>query len=695
MCGQENKKMTIQDTVEILTNECIQLRQELRTIKNISEKEKIVLKHIKCYSEINNHINDFPKGLEWFNVPVGLSITQDLAGKIIVLDFFTYCCINCMHILPDLCALETKYSIQDGLIVIGVHSAKFSNEKDSGKILSAIQRYNIAHPVINDNKLSMWRNLGVNCWPTLIILGPKGQPLFVLMGEGHRDELFIYTKVAINYFKSLKQISNHNIPLSPAHHLLPVRENVLRFPSKIQTFLNGNYEKIVISDTGNNRIVVMKLGGFVEHIIGGQSSGFRDGGFDEARFNAPQGICVLNNSIYVADTENHAIRLIDLEKKIVTTVVGTGSQGHDYVGGKFGKEQALSSPWDVAIYHHNQNEETVPIVLIAIAGTHQIWALFLKDTFWWKKKEYKAGTCAAIVGNGKEENRNNAYPHAASLAQPSGLAVAQELQSVFFADSESSSIRKIHLQDGKVTGVAGGDKNPADLHKFGDVDGVKYSVKLQHPLGVAWDSSKNIIYVADTYNHKIKIVDVAGKCETLCGDGKPTKSHTFDEPSGLAVLPKTNALLIADTNNHCIKMLDRNDGSITTISIEFPGSTSSKAEKVFNFDTELSNKNAKLKLFLAVKFDSDVKLNPDAPQSWMINSLPDTWSAKASTDVIGSPIILTAPEENSESKILITLNLITCKTDQCIPKKIDVIFIVKRNSAAPNAVEESKQLKIN
>lgn len=138
---------------------------------------------------------------------------------------------------------------------------------------------------------------------------------------------------------------------------------------------------------------------------------------------------------------------------------------------------------------------------------------------------YKAGQCAAIVGSGREENRNNSYPHAAGLAQPSGLAVAQSLKTVFFADSESSSIRKINLIDGKVSAVAGGDRNPSDLHNFGDIDGSQYSAKLQHPLDVTWDESEDVIYVADTYNHKIKKIDLSGKCTSYCGAGKPLENH--------------------------------------------------------------------------------------------------------------------------------------------------------------------------
>ncbi|KAF7995026.1 hypothetical protein HCN44_004498 [Aphidius gifuensis] len=693
-CGQQNKKMNLQETIETLTQECIKFRKTLNSISEEKEKEKIVLKHIKKWADSDNCVNNFQKGLEWFNVSKGLSMSEHLAGKIVVLDFFTYCCINCMHILPDLDALEKKYTINDGLVVIGVHSAKFSNEKDSGNILSAVQRYKIDHPVVNDAKLSMWRDIGIVCWPSLVILGPKAQPLFVLVGEGHRDELFIYTKVALSYFKSQKQISNHELPLKPAQHLLPITRNVLLFPGKVTSFSSSNGDKIVISDTGNNRIIISTCDGKVEDIIGGYSPAFKDGNYEEARFNAPQGVCVLNDYIYVADNENHAIRQIDMKKRAVTTLAGNGKQGHDYVGGKNGKEQVLSSPWDVAIYYHEQNDgKKVPIIMIAIAGTHQLWALFLEDTIWWKNKIFKKGTCSAIVGSGKEENRNNSYPHASGLAQPSGIAIVQSLKAIFFADSESSSIRRVHLQDGKVSAVAGADRNPSDLHNYGDIDGIKFTAKLQHPLGVTWCDNENKIYVADTYNGKIKCVDPDGKCTTAFGAGKPSKDFTFNEPSGLTILPTSGDLIVADTNNHCIKIINRKDKKISILSLTLPETCESIPEKLFEFPVEISNEEARLKISFDPKFTDGIKFNSDAPQTWSM-ILPDDWSNKKINGRFGSSIDVTIPKENTQRQIHIILNLIVCKTDECIPKKLKIILDLSRKSNGPAEINVQKELLI-
>ncbi|XP_043265998.1 NHL repeat-containing protein 2 isoform X1 [Colletes gigas] len=691
--------MSVRDTVGELTQICLEIRRSLKSSHDRKEQEKLILKHIKTFAGKGLRVADFKTGLEWFNVTEGLSVYQHLAGKIIFLDFFSYCCINCMHILPDLDALEKQFPVTDGLVVIGVHSAKFTNERDSKRLLSAVQRYNIEHPVVNDTTLSTWRNLGISCWPTIIMIGPSGEPLAVFVGEGHRKEMLLYANVALTYFKSLKQISKKDLPLQLARHLLPTggKENLL-FPGKVEVFQSEQGESLMISDTGNNRILVTDVTGNVKYIIGSSNSGFRDGDFENAMFNAPQGVCVLGDFIYVADNENHAIRKIDLIKKTVITVAGTGSQDNDYVGGKLGKDQGLSSPWDVAIYNYENGKSTIPVLLIAVAGTHQIWALFLEDTVWWKNRTYKAGTCAAIVGSGKEENRNNSYPHTAGLAQPSGLVVAQENKLAFFADSESSAVRCIDLKNGQVSAVCGANKNPSDLHDYGDSDGARFTVKLQHPLGLTWHPKEKVVYLTDTYNHKIKRIDgTTDHCKTVYGDGKPNKQFLFDEPSGIAVGSNGDLLFVADTNNHAIKVIDTKNESISTLSIKVPViELDDSTNNVYFFDTTISENGGELNVTFVVTFhDSDLKLNPDAPQSWTM-SLPSTgkWTTKSRSGDLSSPVSMNVSEGSGTHEVHVILDIIACKTTECIPKKLSVIYRVHQKANASGVVTEQKSLVI-
>lgn len=301
-------------------------------------------------------------------------------------------------------------------------------------------------------------------------LGPRANPLFVIMGEGKYDTLEKYIGAAFKYYKKKGELKSHSLPLNPSTDL--IMSSNLKFPGKIVCSKpNATNEFYGISDSGNHRILITTSTGEVIHKIGGKTCGFLDGDFKTARFNSPQGLTFMNdNVVFVADTENHAIRKIDLKLKMVYTVAGTGYQGNDRIGGQIGIAQELSSPWDVTIYRTRDmdmsfhiDENSIPeknILLIAIAGIHQIWALFLEDVIWWKFKKYPAGTVVAIAGNGKEENRNNSYPQNAAFAQPSGLAVVQDKKELYIADSESSCVRKLLLGDGKVLAVAGGDRNP-------------------------------------------------------------------------------------------------------------------------------------------------------------------------------------------------------------------------------------------
>lgn len=689
-------KMNALEVVEELTQVCIQMRSHLDDFAEQKDKEKLILNHITRYENREVEIWDFPKGLEWFNVSEGLSLTQHLKGKIVLLDFFTYCCINCMHVLAELEEVEKKISMKDGLVVIGIHSAKFKNERSSKNVLSAVQRCNIEHPVINDVTLKMWNNMGITCWPSLVMLGPSGQPLAVFVGEDHKDEILLYAKVMIAYFKSLNQISNHSLPLKPAYHLLPSSKNGLLFPGKLTILPSEQGIKLIISDSGNNRIVIATEHGKVEHIIGGCNQGFKDGDFKNARFNSPQGVCVLNNTIYVADNNNHAIRKINLTEKNVSTIAGTGLQGDDRQGGKCGTNQVLSSPWDVAIYHHEYKDSRVPILLIAIAGTHQIWALFLEDTIWWKEMKYTAGTCVAIVGSGREENRNNSYPHAAGLAQPSGIAVVQEYKTAFLADSESSAIRRLHLDNGQVSAVCGGDKNPANLHSFGDVDGKKYSAKLQHPLGVAWDYKNKRIYIADTYNHKIKTVDTTtGYCKTLFGAGKPDHTFFFNEPSGLAASPDDNILYVADTNNHALKIIDLKNEKISTMAITFERDSNENIDNEFTFDTSINTNGGELNILFNIVFSNNLKLNVDAPQEWHVSLPVNTWTANSLRGKLSTPVSMKLPPDEAQNQLRVTLNIMACTVDICLPLKLSVLFNVHRRTDAPIIVTEEKELVVD
>ncbi|XP_042623772.1 NHL repeat-containing protein 2-like [Cyprinus carpio] len=623
-----------------------QLDSALEDAKTQEDKENLVYQYLRKTDEkADLIIPDFEEGLEWLNTDGPLSLRKELTGKVVVLDFFTYCCINCVHLLPDLHQLEQSYTIEDGLVVVGVHSAKFPNEKVLQNVRSAVLRYDITHPVVNDSDASLWQELEVSCWPTLVLLGPRGNLLFSLVGEGHREQLFLFTAAALKHYREQGLLKDHDVEIKLYRDSLP--PSILSFPGKIA--MDPSSKRLAIADTGHHRVLVVSNTGQVLHSIGGPSSGRQDGNLFEAQFSSPQGVFIKGDTVYVADTENHLVRKINLSEGKVSTLAGTGIQGTDKEGGAPGPQQPISSPWDVTLGNAGGD-----VLWIAMAGTHQIWALFLEDGKLPKGSDSKKGTCVRFAGSGNEENRNNAYPHKAGLAQPSGLALAptEHWECLFIADSESSTIRSLSLKDGAVKHVVGGERDPLNLFAFGDIDGKGIDAKLQHPLGVSWDEGSSLLYVADSYNHKIKVVDPKTKqCRVLAGTGKAGNGlgpsfleSIFNEPGGLCLGEGGKLLYVADTNNHCIKVLDLEtktvslfpivvqqevDAVLTTAISNTPAVKKlpklPKSAPVFTMPSITVPSGHSVTLLLKLALPAGTKLTEEAPSFWSLSAEGNEW----------------------------------------------------------------------
>ncbi|MEK7409517.1 MAG: thioredoxin-like domain-containing protein [Acidobacteriota bacterium] len=484
---------------------------------------------------------DFPPHLEWLNSGKRLSL-RELRGKLVLLDFWTYCCINCMHIIPELKKLEEKYPQE--LVVIGVHSAKFTNEKEARQIRQAILRYEIRHPVLNDNNYEVWHSYGVSAWPTLVLISPNGRIIGQHSGEGVFEPFDAVISRAIPYFEKKGELKRSTLKLA----LEETERGLLHFPGKISA--DPARKRLFISDSNHNRIVVAGADGAIQEVIGGGQAGLRDGAFEQAAFDHPQGTAIAGEILYIADTENHVIRAADLAARTVTTILGSGQQARRFNVSGAGRGVDLSSPWDVVV--HNGR------LYIAMAGTHQLWVADLRTL----RAEPYAGSA--------REARIDGELRGAALAQPSGLAT--DGQRLYFADSETSSIRAADLgAGGSVRTIVG-----EDLFVFGDVDGPRNRARLQHPLGVAFNDG--LIYVADTYNSKIKVVDPArGMSVTYAGKGKPgfadgkLAAAMFNEPGGLAFLD--GKLYVADTNNHRVRVVDPAGGEVRTLPLKNRGQT--------------------------------------------------------------------------------------------------------------------------
>lgn len=172
---------------------------------------------------------EFSNDKTWLNIDHPLSI-KELRGRFLLLDFWTYCCINCLHILPDLHYLEEKYA--DSLTVIGIHSGKFDHEKEIESVRQAILRYGVKHPVVLDNDFRIWDEYDVRAWPTLVVVDPKGYYLHRISGEGHRETLDGLLKDLIQEYKSQGEIKISSLPLTLEQEKRPLT-NPLAFPGKV------------------------------------------------------------------------------------------------------------------------------------------------------------------------------------------------------------------------------------------------------------------------------------------------------------------------------------------------------------------------------------------------------------------------------------------------------------------------------
>lgn len=476
---------------------------------------------------------EFPADFTWLNTDQPLRITGNLKGHILILDFWTYCCINCMHILPDLEFLETKYAGQP-VAIIGVHSAKFETEADADNIKQAIQRYRIQHPVIVDQNHKIWNTYGVRAWPSFVIIDSAGRFVGQTQSEGQRELLDEVVAALLKEGKENGTLAQKPIQLKPtAQVAIPAAE--LAFPGKVVA--DGKSRRLFIADSNHDRILVSDLSGKVSQIIGSGAKGLKDGSLTEAQFSNPQGMAVDGNVIYVADTDNHALRRIDLDKKVVTTLAGDGKRSYDREGGAKGTAQGLASPWDLQLLNGK--------LYIANAGTHQIWTY-----------ELESGVAKSWSGSGRE-NIVDGGPDEAALAQPSGLALLGD--QLYFADSEVSAVRKAALADGKVETLIG-----EGLFEFGHKDGAWSEAKLQHCLGVAVLDGN--ILVADTYNSALRLLDLKARTITTLLGGPGAKD--LDEPGGLSVLD--GIVYLADTNHHRIVRFDPKTKKADAIKMEIP-----------------------------------------------------------------------------------------------------------------------------
>jgi thiol-disulfide isomerase/thioredoxin len=602
------------------------------------------------------HAPELEGGIGWLNTDHPITLAS-LRGKIVLLDFWTYCCINCMHVIPDLKKLEAKYPNQ--LVVIGVHSAKFPHEGESDNIRQAILRYEIEHPVVNDRDFQIWRRYGPRSWPTLVLIDPQGYVLGGVSGEGHYDKLdHIISQLIIDH--RARGTLNEE-PLRLALEKSRFAAPVLLFPGKV--LADPRRDRLFIADSNHNRIVIATKEGKVLDVAGAGEIGAADGSFADATFNHPQGMALEGDLLYVADTENHLLRRLDLQARTVTTIAGTGTQALGRYERGPARQVALSSPWDLTLEKG--------ILYIAMAGPHQIWAMNLEH------KEV-----GPYAGSSREDRIDGPLMEAA-LAQPSGIT--SDGANLYVADSEVSAIRSVSLNPrGHVSTVVG-----VALFEFGDVDGQGERVRLQHPLGVEYHNG--ILYVADTYNHKIKAIGPQLQTSvTFLGTGRPGlrdgEMPQFYEPAGLSIAD--GKMYIADTNNHVIRVADLRTKLVSTLRLTgLAESTGSAVADIWpNLEEvhvqEQLVRSGRSRLTLDVEVPAPYKLNPGSPLEYRVDVQGAAQRPSTRTTVkdgkfpLQIPLVLT----EGQTEIRASVSFVYCRDGEegvCIIKSVRWTIPVK------------------
>ncbi|AIY02535.1 hypothetical protein ART_2936 [Arthrobacter sp. PAMC 25486] len=568
------------------------------------------------------------EGRGWLNTGgVELSL-EKLRGKIVILDFWTFCCINCLHVLDELRPLEAEY--KDVLVTVGVHSPKFEHEADPVALAAAVERYDITHPVLDDPELVTWQAYSARAWPTLVVVDPEGYIVAHLSGEGHAAGLASLIPELIAKHEANGTLHRGDGPYVAPE---PVARD-LRFPGKVLPLTDGNF---LVSDTGHHRLV--ETGPdltTVVRTIGSGTKGFLDGSAQDAEFNEPQGLALLpaelaaevGYDVVIADSVNHRLRGITLATGEVRTLAGNGVQRLLDAGparvnddgaaasetflGTAPLEVALSSPWDVAY------SRVLDTVIIAMAGTHQIFG-FAPAT----------GAVTVVAGNGLEGLLDGPADQA-WFAQPSGVTEDAK-GNIWIADSETSALRVLQFaaDGGATVETAIGE----GLFDFGFRDGEAGQARLQHPLGVAVLPDGSVA-VADTYNGAVRRYDPATKTVSTLARGLAEPSDVLLDESGEVPL-----LIVVEANRHQLvrlplpkNALQVDEGAAQTqrpktpiaagelaLTINFSAPTGQKLDDRWGDPTQLKVSSTPPELLLSgegtsIGLQRTLMLSPDVPE---------------------------------------------------------------------------------
>lgn len=458
---------------------------------------------------MNLNAPEFPPGLHWLNTEAPLRLSQ-LRGRLVLLHFWTPCCINCTQVIPELKALEAKYGAR-GLVTIGVHAHKFPHEVELNNVIAAAHKLNIQHPIVVDSDHFVWQSYAVRAWPTFVLIDANGKIDCVISGEGKFKE----------FDERIGEIIENSKGLELRAHTWDRYDDAvfMRYPGKVTLFEKENETTIFVSDTRNNRVLALDKLGALKSFIGVEA------------LSAPQGLCVDGTHLYICDTGAHRVVRCKLDDPAhaIEVIAGSGQRGVIRQEMEYGLLEApLASPWDICVWNNR--------LVVACAGNHQL-AQISPDN----------NTVQLLAGNGNE-GLEDGPARTATLAQPAGLcAVSHDV--LAFIDSETSALRIVTLEpylgkDWMVQTIVGDG-----LFEFGFEDGPARHARMQHPLGCAYSPLLKAIVIVDSYNEALRSFSLERGLLVTHAISTP-----LSEPSGISIC--NGKVTIADTNAHRILRFD-------------------------------------------------------------------------------------------------------------------------------------------
>ncbi|MDJ0655887.1 MAG: thioredoxin-like domain-containing protein [Xanthomonadales bacterium] len=461
-------------------------------------------------------IPEFSDSLNWVNTTAPPSV-EECRGKVMLIYFWTPSNVNSLNFLPEIRALENKH--ENGLVVVGIVCPKFPREGSTASILKAVNRLFLRHAVAMDADFNMWQQYGVKAWPTAAVVDAEGCLRKMVSGDEVEKKLDAMVSTLLDEAAS-REIRNYG---SLRMSRKPEKSAILQFP----TCIHHDREHVYISDTGNNRILELTENGRILRVFGSGNPGFWDGMLENSGFNAPRGLAVAENYLYVADSGNHAIRRVNLFSGEIETVMGTGKPGRQVVSGQTAlREIEMMMP--MGLVAHGPN------LYITMAGMNQIWRLDLKNNH----VSWLSGSGQHGLVNGKASR--------AAFATPMGIALHNK--TAFVIDADSSAVREISLGSGGVRTKAG-----RGTFTFGREDGGRTKALMQFPTDACLSANREQLWIADTFNNCLRLMDISSGQITT-----PAIEHEFHEPT--CVRCHDRKLWVADTNAHsiiCVHLADR------------------------------------------------------------------------------------------------------------------------------------------